>query len=316
MIKKREIPLYLFTGFLESGKTSFIIETLKEGQFEDGLYTLYILCEEGIEEIDKELLSRNRFETYVIEEEKDISPDLFKGLEKEKRPDRVIIEFNGTWDLDALIEALPKQWIIGEGICTVDASTYENYLNNMKMLMLQQFIYADLILFNRCSADMDLAMYKRTAHAKNRRAQVVFEMEDGSINNSVKEELPYDINSPVIEIGDEDYGLWYLDVFDNLDNYIGKTVRFKAQVFKPPKRKEDIFVPGRFAMTCCAEDIQFVGFPCKYAGAGKLKEKSYVNVTAEVRFGKQPGSEERVPALRASLVEPAAPAEDELVYFT
>ncbi len=316
MFKKREVPTYIITGFLESGKTSFVIETMREGQFADGNSTAYFLCEEGIEEIDTELLEKNRFKIYPVESEADITKEFFLSVERKDHPDRVMIEYNGMWDQDTLLEALPDQWLLAEAIATVDAGTYETYLNNMKMMILNQFAYSDLILFNRCKEGQDLAMYKRTAHAKNRRAQVIFEMEDGTMRNDIKEELPYDINAPVISIEDDDFGLWYLDVYDNLQNYMGKTVRFKGQVYKPRRGKADYFVPGRFAMTCCAADIQFVGFPCRFDRSSKLKDKAYVMVTAVIQASKNPNNNQPAPYLIAKTVEKAEPAEEEVVYFT
>lgn len=311
--KKKEIPVYIFTGFLESGKTQFIIETLKEGQFKDGNRTLYIICEEGVEEVSRELLDENMFESTVVENEEDVSFDSFMKLDLDHDPDRVVIEYNGTWDPDRVIEALPEHWLLAEGICTIDASTYQDYLANMKQMMTRQFTYADLVIFNRCDLSQDLPVFKRTVRALNRRSQVVFEMKDGTINNNVKEELPYDINSDLIEVEDDDYGIWYIDVFDNLETYRNKTVRFKGIVYKPKKSKDDVFVPGRFAMTCCAADIQFVGFPCKWKDAAKLKEKTPVYVTA--RIGSVDTKEGKAPVLYADVVEITDPPEEEVVYF-
>ncbi len=78
-----------------------------------------------------------------------------------------------------------------------------------------------------------------------------------------------------------DYGLWYRDVSEEPEKYQGKTVRFKAQVARLRQDRDRIFAPGRFVMTCCVEDIQFCGVPCKFAGP-KLKAKSWVMVTAQV----------------------------------
>ena len=311
--KKREVPVYFFTGFLESGKTSFIAQTLKESQFKDGRKTLYIICEEGEEEISREELEDNGFVAVTVENEEDVVFDTFMNMDIVHSPDRVLIEYNGTWDPDKAFEAFPQNWVLAEGICTIDATTYQEYLANMKQMMTRQFTYADLVVFNRCDLSQELAGFKRTVRALNRRSQVVFEMKDGTINNDIKEELPYDINADVINVEDDDFGIWYIDVFDNLQNYKGKTVRFKGVVYKPKKSKDDIFVPGRFAMTCCAADIQFVGFPCKWEGAAKLKEKTAVYVTAVIEGNPVPEGE--VPVLYAQAVEITSPPDEEVVYF-
>lgn len=311
--KKKEIPVYLFTGFLESGKTQFIAETLKDGQFKDGNKTLYIICEEGIEEIPQPVLDENRFIVSIIEDEEEVSFDTFMGLDLDHDPDRVMIEYNGTWDPDRVIEAFPENWLMAEGICTIDATTYEAYLSNMKQMMTRQFTYADLVIFNRCDLAQDLPMYKRTVRALNRRSQVVFEMKDGTINNNVKEELPYDINADTIRVEDDDFGIWYIDVFDNLETYRGKTVSFKGVVYKPKRSRDDMFVPGRFAMTCCAADIQFVGFPCQWKDAKRLRDKTPVYVTA--RIDSTETDEGSAPVLYALSVEITDPPEEEVVYF-
>ncbi len=313
---KREVAVYIITGFLESGKTSFIRETMREGQFQDGLTTLCLVMEEGIEELESDLLEKNRFTLLTVDDEDRLTTSFFKKLDKKYRPERVLIEFNGTWNVDELIEALPDNWLIGQGIALVDASTYSAYLANMKMMILNQFTYADLIIFNRCSEDMDLAGYKRSARAKNRRSQVLFEMRDGTINNNIKEELPYDINAPRIDIEDDDFGIWYLDVYENLDNYKGKEVRFKGQVYKPDKAPPAMFVPGRFCMTCCEADIQFVGFPCKYEGASRLKERDFVYVTAKIDEARSKADGQRAPLLRATGIEKAEPPLEEVVLFS
>ena len=112
---------------------------------------------------------------------------------------------------------------------------------------------------------------------------------------------------------DDDFGIWYIDVFDNLETYRGKTVSFKGVVYKPKRSRDDMFVPGRFAMTCCAADIQFVGFPCQWKDAKRLKDKTPVYVTA--RIDSTETDEGSAPVLYALSVEITDPPEEEVVYF-
>ena len=316
MKKKKEVLLYLITGFLESGKTSFMREVIEEGQFADGKVSLYIRCEEGMEDLDEELLLKNNIKLRNVEDEEEISREYFDKCEEYVKPTRVLIEYNGTWDPDRVLEAMPEHWVLAEGIAIVDATTFEQYLSNMKQMMTRQFTYADLIIFNRSDeSSMNLAGYKRKARAVNRRAQVVFEMKDGTVNGDIKEELPYDINAPVIEVSDEDYGIWYLDAFENPDEYVDKKVHFKGVVFKPKKSKPDIFVPGRFCMTCCEADIQFYGFPCRFSGADKLKEKQVIDITAVMKTAMSKSFGRPTPTLIALEVGNAEPPAEEIVYF-
>ncbi len=316
MFRKREVLVYLLTGFLESGKTSFLREVIREGQFADGKATLYILCEEGIEELDEKTLRDNRFTLRLVEDEEEITAELLNHFEEELRPDRVVIEYNGTWDPDRLLEAFPDSWMLVEGIATVDASTFEQYLNNMKQMMTRQYTYADLVVFNRSDAEsMNLASFKRKARAVNRRSQVIFEMTDGSVDPNVREELPYDLEAPLIEVADEDFGIWYLDVFEHMDAYQGKQVRFKGIVYKPRRKNGNFFVPGRRCMTCCEADIQFYGFPCFYDDIAGLTDKDAVMVTAVIGAVNNEENGEPAPALKAVKVEKAEPPAEEIVFF-
>lgn len=312
---RKEIPVFLFTGFLDSGKTTFIVETLKEGQFEDGRSTLYIACEEGEVEIPEELLKKNRFIVETIEDEEDVSQELLTALDKKHKPNRVMIEANGMWNYKELIENFPKNWMIAEAIATVDSNTFETYLANMKQMVTNQFDQADLIIFNRCEDTHDRAMFKRMVRAVNKRGQVLFETPDGQVDDDAHEEPPYDINADIIEIEDEHFGIFYIDAMDHLENFENKTVRFKGQIFHPKKAKPDVFVPGRFAMTCCADDVAFIGFPCKYEEATLLKDRDWIYVTAIVKKAPSKEMGGYAPVLVAKKIEKAEKAEEDLVYF-
>lgn len=313
---RKQIPVFIFMGFLESGKTTFIKETLMEGQFEDGRKTLLISCEEGEVEVPEELLKKNRFDVVQIEDEEDVSNTLLLEFDKKYKPHRVMIEINGMWDANEVVEAMPSNWQIAEVITTVDSTTFNSYLANMKMMMTNQFKEADLVVFNRCKEEHDRAMFKRMVRAVNRRAQVLFETPSGEVDDDAHEEPPYDVNADVIEIADEDFGIFYIDMMDHLEKFVGKTVKFKAVVYHPKNmRSGDMFVPGRFAMTCCADDVGFIGYPCKFAGASKLIDRDWIMLTAVV--GSTPSRElgQNAPFLTATKVTEADKAEEDLVYF-
>ena len=77
-----------------------------------------------------------------------------------------------------------------------------------------------------------------------------------------------------------------------------------------------MFAPGRFVMTCCVDDIQFCGVPCKYADAGKLEPRSWVMVQASISAEKHPLYQgELGPVLTAVSVEKAEPAQQDVATF-
>ena len=273
-------PVYVINGFLESGKTEFICYTLAQPYFQIKGRTLLIVCEEGEVEYDEKLLARSRTDMVVIDEEEDFNTSHLIELEKKYRPERIIIEYNGMWNFKNM--KLPWHWTVEQQITTVDASTFPMYFTNMKSLLAEMIRKSEMIIFNRCDGVEDLSVYKRNVKAINQQADIIFEDSQGEVNQIFEDDLPYNLNDPIIELDNQGYGIWYLDSLDNLDRYIGKTIQFTAMVLKPKEFPKGFFIPGRMAMTCCAEDMAFLGFACEYDKADTLTEKQWVKVTAKV----------------------------------
>ena len=302
---------------MDSGKTSLITQTLQENDFGIGSRSLIIACEDGDEEYDEEALAKDKITVVAVESEEEFTEEYLKECDDTIKPDQVFIEYNGTWESAKILEMkLPKGWEIVQSLATVDASTFELYLTNMRAMMMEQVFNTDVVIFNRCTDDTPKAKFRRTIKAVNRRAQIVYEREDGTIDESDADELPYDLDQDVIEITDADYGIFYLDVQDNPKKYEGKKIRFLGLVYRPEKMgKKPVFVPGRFAMTCCAEDIQFIGFKCKYDQAATIPHKSWVDITAELHYEFAKEYRGKGPVLYAIDVKKVDAPEEELVYF-
>lgn len=276
------IPVYVINGFLESGKTSFIKFTLSQKYFQIPGRTLLILCEEGELEYEKRLLRKSATDVEVIEDEEDFTVDALSYLEKKYRPERILIEFNGMWNPKNV--SYPSNWEIEQQITTINASTFSMYYNNMKSLVSEQIRNSELIIFNRCDGIDELANFKRNIRAVNSSAEIIFEDSEGEINVSLDEELPFDINAEVIELDDVGYAMFYVDAMDNPARYDGKTIEYVGTVMKPPKFPKGYFVPGRMAMTCCADDMAFLGYIAKYDAIDDFKEKDWVKVSAKIKL--------------------------------
>ena len=273
-------PVYVINGFLESGKTEFITYTLAQPYFQVKGRTLLVLCEEGENEYDEQLLKMSRTDLELIEDEADFQPAKLIELEKKHKPERIVIEYNGMWNYKEM--KLPWHWKIEQQITIIDASTFPMYFTNMKSLLAEQIRASELIIFNRCDDVEDLSSYKRNIKAINQKAEIVFEDANGEINEIMEDDLPYDLKTDVIELNNDSYGIWYLDSLDHLERYEGKKVKFTAMVLKPTNFPKGYFVPGRMAMTCCAEDMAFLGFACEYDQADALTDQQWVKVTATV----------------------------------
>jgi len=274
--------VYMINGFLESGKSEFIRYTLEQPYFRIREKTLLILCEEGEVEFDQKLLKKSRTEIELIEEEEDFTPEYLMELEKKHKPERIIIEYNGMWNFKEM--KLPVHWKIEQQITTIDASTFQMYFTNMRSLLAEMLRNSEMIIFNRCDGIRDLSNFKRNVKAVNQTAEIIFEDSEGEVNAIMEDELPYDLSQDVLELNDMGYGIWYLDTLDNAYRYENKKLVFLAMVLKPKGFPKDYFVPGRMAMTCCADDMAFLGFACEYEGASKLTEKSWVKVTATLSW--------------------------------
>ena len=309
------IPVYLITGFLDSGKTTLLTDTLNMDYFNDGERTVLLLCEDGEEEYDPQFLSKRNCRLVPVESQEQLTHDFLQEIDRRFQPERVLMEYNGMWPIQVLRDLkLPKTWGLYQAIDVVDGSTFELYRNNMQSMIVDQVTEADMVLFNRCTPDMPLSGWKRSIRAVNRMCEIVFEDERGE-ELEVEDILPYSLDEPHIDLEDADYGIWYLDIQDHPDRYVGKTITFKAQAMTGMRLPRGTFVPGRNAMTCCAEDIRFFGFLCRYDRARSLKKGQWITVNARIAWEHADVYEGEGVVLYAQSVEPADRPEDPLVYF-
>ena len=307
-------PVYIITGFLESGKTKFISEMLADDGFSEGERTLLLCCEEGEEEYDSKLLHRTNTVLEPLDEPEDL--EKLVELDKKYRPERVIIEYNSTWLLQALYSAKkPESWDLAQIITLVDSTTFEIYLKNMRSFMADGLTEADLVIFNRCTEETTKSPYRRTVLAMNNTARIFFENTDGSMDDGVSDEdLPYDVSAKIIEISDTQFGVFYLDAMEHPDRYDGKTIHVKGRAFRMNGMPKGCFVFGRHAMTCCVDDIGGIGYLCKADGELPRKD-AWIMLTAKVEASFSPIHNRDAIILIAQTINPAKPPEEELVYF-
>ena len=280
------IPVFLINGFLESGKTGFIQYTMNQDYFQTKGNTLLLLCEEGEKEYDPVELAKLNTTPIYMNDIRDFQADKLKELVEKYHPERVLIEWNGMWNQDDLYNgpmseavlaeqqnrepkyqvSMPKDWFIYQVITLVDGSTLKMYLSNMRSFLGQMLRNSELCIVNRCDnlSNEEMVDYRRKLRAMGQNAMIMMEDKNGEIPQSaLPEELPYDITENQIAISDNDYGTWFLDCMDNPERYLGKELSFTAMVLKRKNMPEDEFIPGRMAMTCCAQDMSFLGFICK-----------------------------------------------------
>ena len=311
-----QIPVYAFTGFLDAGKTKFIQETLEDERFNAGERTLLLVGEEGEEEYDFSTYPHQNVFLEVIDQQTVTTKEL-QAMVKKYKVQRIVLELNGMQQIGDFYTKFPENWVVAQEVMFADTTTFMAYNANMRNLVMDKLVGAQMVVFNRLEKGQDTMPFHKIARAANRRIDILYDYTDGTTAfDDVEDPLPFDINAPVIELKDEDYALWYRDVTEEPQKYHGKTVRFKGQVAMLRRNKDNMFAPGRFVMTCCVDDIQFCGVPCHYAKAKELEPRSWVMVEATIAAEKHPLYQgELGPVLTAVSVMPAEKAEQDVATF-
>ena len=281
----KETPVYLFTGFLEAGKTKFIQETLEDRRFCNGERTLLLVCEEGEEEYEPDQFADKSVFIRTIEDQSELNAEHLAALVKETRAERVVVEYNGMWMLDALYGAMPEGWMVYQEFLFADATTFLSYNANMRQLVYDKLKSCELVVFNRFRPDMDKMAFHKIVRGASRRSDIAYEYPGGKVEyDDIQDPLPYDLSAPVVEIGDDDFAIWYRDMAEEPKNYEGKTVRVKVRALQRKKLPPHTFIVGRHVMTCCVEDIQFAGLACQKDDVSDIVDDSWMVLTAEIRF--------------------------------
>lgn len=309
-------PVFVVTGFLDSGKTTMIKETLMEQEWIEPGLTLLLLCEEGEEEYPKEYLDEKDMVLLKIDDIKQLNPTFFKNCEKNYHPAQIVIEYNGMWKLEDLLTIkYPRSFELQGVYSTVDGTTLDMYLMNMRNMLMEQLTESELIVVNRCAPGVDRSGFRRALKVQNPMAQLIFEGLDGKIIEPSEEDLPYDVKGDKIVIDDMDFGVWYVDAYDHPELYLHKEIEFKAQTFRPKGMKDNMFVPVRQIMTCCAADVRYYGYPCKAEKKIEITKRAWVRVRVRFEYESLAAFGSKQPVLYLIDMEPADQPEEEVVYL-
>lgn len=313
---KKEIPVYLFTGFLDSGKTTFIQGTLEDPAFNNGEKTLMLLCEEGEAELNPVKFPFNNVEIVVIDDEEELDEGFLAGLEARHDIDRVIVEFNGMWTLDSFYGAMPPNWVVYQEMCLVDAGTFLTYNANMRNLVYDKLKSVGTVVFRNFTRDMDKMDYHKIVRAASRQAEILYEYGENDVEfDNIEDPLPFDVDADVVVIQDRDYALWYRDITEDEPKYFDKTVEFTGRSLLGGGLKDDEFVIGRHIMTCCIDDIEFGGLVAKYPDSQSLEHGGWVHMVAVIRNEYNEMYSSEGPVFHVISVEKVEPLKDEVATF-
>ncbi len=307
-----KLPVYLFTGFLEGGKTHIIQESMEDKKFNSGEKTLIILCEEGIDEFDLSRFSGKNVYLETIENENELTQEKLISLGRAHKLDRVIIEYNGMWQLNTLYSNLPDNWAIYQEMMFADASTFLSYNANMRQLMVDKLLNCEMVVLNRTPDAIDKEEIHKVIRGISRRTAITYDYPDGHVEyDEIEDPLPFDIDAPVVNIEDNDYALFYRDLSEEMKKYNGKTVRFKGIV----ARDGNDVLAGRHVMTCCVDDIAYHPLVCIFSEPTSLKTRDWITVTGKIRVEKHKLYRGVGPVLYVQSTEFALPPAQEVATF-
>ena len=307
----KEVPVFLLNGFLESGKTTIIKEIIENNGNYQNNTTVIIACEQGEVEYEDEWCEKYGVHVEYVEKQEDFTVEFFKQLDKHYMADQYVVEYNSFFNWDE--QEFPPYMAIYQQITMIDTTTFNVYFQNMRQVFQQMIKDSSLVIFNRADGNRELSQYRRWIRIINPQAQIAFEGADGQLTSMLDEDLPYDINSDNIELNEEDYPTWYIEVFDKHDKYLGKT--FTLTAFVTQVNKNNTIVVGHQVMTCCAADIQFLGYEVILPNKMDLEVGDYVRLTAKVIKHYSNIAREEVIMLEASKVQLLPHQEEKVLSF-
>lgn len=290
----KQVPVFICHGFLDSGKTSFILDTIANDGYKEQGTTLVIACEDGEIEYEPSFLKENNTQIVFLDDVSELNEANLNSLYKKYKPGRILIELNGMWDFAEV--TMPKNFVIGQFVTFVDYTTFNTYFVNMRQMMVNMFKVSDVVVFTRCNDKSALQSYQTTLRLINGSTTYIVMDDTGNGEIAFEEPLPYDIEADEIVVNPEDFGRWYIDNFDNKERYLDKVISMKCMAFKSSKLDEHQFVAGRVVMTCCADDVQLFGHLVESDLGVNILDKDWINIKFKLvyRYSKEYDEEEAI----------------------
>lgn len=303
-----DVAVYLFTGFLEAGKTTLIRETLQDEKFNAGEKTLILACEEGVEEYEPgDLPGSVSYES--IETLSQLNADKLAALQKKYKAERIMIEYNGMWMNEDLYNAMPDNWYVYQEIMLADAATFLNYNANMRSLVVNKLQNCEMVVFNRFDEkQIDKMELHKIVRGVSRRVNIAYETVEHTIEyDEIEDPLPFDLSADVVEIANRDYAIWYRDMSEEMEKYEGKVLRMTGMIARDPALPAKAFVFGRHVMTCCMDDIAYRGLVCIGEEKCHFESKDWIILTARLDIEYHKLYKSKGPVLKVISAEPTEP---------
>ena len=307
------IPVVVIRGILESGKTRFIIDSLKNGDFGDLGKTLIFAEEQGEEEYNEEELKKCKANVVYLDSKEDFNDKFINEKVREFKPHVIFIEANEMWDIDQMQN--PPYFDVQQVMTIIDGTTFTAYFNNMRQKFNDMIKASDIVIINRCKPTPETSSFKRSVKLINPQVAVLA-LDDDNKELKLESDLPYSLKEDIISISLEDFGVFYIDTFESKDRYEGRIVEFDCMAVFDRKLPKKSFIAGRLAMTCCVDDIQLIGHLVAYKGDVSLKNKSWIHLKAAIHYMKFKGNPEEQVVFDALEITPIETPNDERALLT
>ncbi|MBR2376928.1 MAG: hypothetical protein IKA85_04015 [Clostridia bacterium] len=307
------IPVVVIRGILESGKTRFIIDSLKNGDFGDLGKTLIFAEEQGEEEYNEEELKKCKANVVYLDSKEDFNDKFINEKVREFKPHVIFIEANEMWDIDQM--QTPPYFDVQQVMTIIDGTTFTAYFNNMRQKFNDMIKASDIVIINRCKPTPETSSFKRSVKLINPQVAVLA-LDDDNKELKLESDLPYSLKEDIISISLEDFGVFYIDTFESKDRYEGRIVEFDCMAVFDRKLPKKSFIAGRLAMTCCVDDIQLIGHLVAYKGDVSLKNKSWIHLKAAIHYMKFKGNPEEQVVFDALEITPIETPDDERALLT
>lgn len=284
------LPVVIVRGILESGKSTFIEESLKYKDFGDLGRTLIISQEQGEIEYDKEELKKCKADVVYLDSIDEWNDKHINDLIREYKPQAVFIEVNEMWEFDTL--PMPMYFDVQQVMTIIDGTTFSAYFANMRQRFVDMIRSSEIVIINRCQPIPETSQMKRNVKMVNQNVAVLALNEKGE-ELKLESDLPYSLKEDVIKIELDDFGPFYIDTFENKDRYENRVVEFDCMAVFDRKLPPKSFIAGRLAMTCCVDDIQLMGHLCTYKESIQLENKSWIHLKAIIHYLNFRGAKEK-----------------------
>ena len=305
-------PLYVFSGFLDSGKTQAIKGTLYNPRFNEGEASLIVCLEQGDVIYDQKFLEITNSKVVYLDSVNDPTIEKQKELDEQYKPERVFIELNGMEDDNILYNnGFIAEWELAQTLTTMDASKFAMYLANMRQFLYNHVVNAEVVILNR-SDNVDKRYLRNNLKSINQYVELIFEDKDGNVTNKIEDEL-FDTSKP-LEISDIDYGLWFMDAVDNPEKYDKVELSIKVKYAGKIDDYDNVLIMGRKAMVCCANDITDIALPCMNLHEKDIDKDKYYVLKGSGRCV-QNSEGMKICTLQVKEFNEAEPPKEELVTF-